>query len=643
MRPHTVLKKACPLLFIPVLTIAMTAQPVYRYPDISPALLRDANSVVRNKETVFEITGIGNAVQRIKYAVTILNRNGLKYSVFIQPYNKFQTVRNIKWNIYDQNGSLVKNKSNTSVEDYSAIAGYELFSDSRVKFIDPKYRNTPFTVEYSYEIVYDGLLSYPVWRVYEDYYMSVEKSSFVIITPEGFRFRYAGKNMPSEGSVTSFRNTTTYLWTVSNQPAVKEESYCAPLQTYTPVIYTAPDDFEIDNHTGNCETWEAFGDWIDRLAAGRDVLEQKSAEKLKGILQGADSDYEKIERLYSYMQNKVRYVSLQIGIGGWQTIDASTVDRLSYGDCKALANYMKTLLGLAGIKSYYTLACAGENAPAILNDFPSNQFNHVLLCVPLMKDTIWLECTDQHIAAGYIGKFTDDREVLLTEQGGGRLVRTKSYSLEENLQDRKGSLDIGNDGSVNSVVTTSYNGLFYTDNYKIFFMDDADKKLFIVDKIKTPFINLFDYKYSEKRSAIPAIDETIKFSITDFCTRMENRFLFNPNLMTRFSKVPVKTKDRKSEIVIRRPYWESDTLAYVLPSLYKVGNIPLNLVLQSKFGEYQTKIVYNDHELRHIRTLKFFRGEYPASDFDEFEDFCRKVAISDERKVTLVNGEVIPK
>ena len=101
MRPHTVLKKACPLLFIPVLTIAMTAQPVYRYPDISPALLRDANSVVRNKETVFEITGIGIAVQRIKYAVTILNRNGLKYSVFIQPYNKFQTVRNIKWNIYE--------------------------------------------------------------------------------------------------------------------------------------------------------------------------------------------------------------------------------------------------------------------------------------------------------------------------------------------------------------------------------------------------------------------------------------------------------------------------------------------------------------------------------------------------------------
>jgi len=56
-------------------------------------------------------------------------------------------------------------------------------------------------------------------------------------------------------------------------------------------------------------------------------------------------------------------VSIQIGIGGWQPFDASTVQRLSYGDCKALANYMKTLLEAVGLSANYCLVNAGKMHP----------------------------------------------------------------------------------------------------------------------------------------------------------------------------------------------------------------------------------------------------------------------------------------
>ena len=59
------------------------------------------------------------------------------------------------------------------------------------------------------------------------------------------------------------------------------------------------------------------------------------------------------------MQNNTRYISIQLGIGGWRPFEAAYVASKGYGDCKALSNYMYSLLKEAGILSYYTLVKAG--------------------------------------------------------------------------------------------------------------------------------------------------------------------------------------------------------------------------------------------------------------------------------------------
>jgi hypothetical protein len=623
------------IVWIATISFSVQAQKAYKYSDIPEDLIRGANAVVRNNEVAFEVKSISKAVMKVKSVITILNTNAIKKSEFNQLYGKFEAIHNVNWELYDKDGNTLKNRTNIKLEDYSAISGYSLFEDHRVKHVDPKYRVTPFTIEYTYEVSFNGLLSYPDWQVYDDYNVSVEKTSFSVTIPDGMEFRYLEKNVQSKCMVTKTKGGNMYSWEAGKMSAIRKESFGKPLLSFTPVVYTAPFTFEIDNYKGSCETWSQFSEWIARLGEGRDVLEKSSEEKVSAEISGLKSDREKVEALYRYMQKKVRYVSLQVGIGGWQTIDAATVDRLSYGDCKALTNFMRALLKVAGIKSFYTLAYAGEDVPGIIEEFPSNQFNHVLLMVPLSSDTLWLECTNQHIPPGYIGTFTDDRAVLPTGEGGGRLIRTRAYSIEDNLLDRKASVAIDVDGNASSTINSSYNGIFYDENYRIFLLDNTDRKQFIQSKIPINNFTVTDFRYSEKRSAVPCIVEDVSLSVPGYCSNTGPRMLFNPNLITRFGSLPERTSARRSDILIKRPYIQSDTITIDLPVNYNVDNIPKNQEVKSGFGEYETMITVKGHEITYIRKFKLFKGEYPASRYDEFVDFCENVTIMDERKISI--------
>jgi len=85
------------------------------------------------------------------------------------------------------------------------------------------------------------------------------------------------------------------------------------------------------------------------------------------------------------MQDHTRYISIQLGIGGWQPFDAAFVQEHGYGDCKALSNYMVALLKTAGITAYSVLIRPGDYRYTFNESFPSNQFTHVIVCVPFQK------------------------------------------------------------------------------------------------------------------------------------------------------------------------------------------------------------------------------------------------------------------
>ncbi len=620
-------------LFISFLSFAKENK--YKIADIPKELLSNSKAIIRTENIEFKITSPKKAVEKISYAITVLNNNGIDDAKFIQYHNKFSNVKIISAKVFDKNGELIKKIKSSDIHNISAISGFSLFDDSRVIYINPECRTLPFTVEYSYERTHNGILNYPTWYANRGFNIAVEKSNFTVIAPKNYNLRYLEKNTSKSCEIHRNEENVSYKWSEGNLKSVLQEDHSLHFNELTPTIFTAPTKFEMGGAEGNFESWQNFGKWIYNLNLGKDDLKKEKVAEIKQLVKDAQSNEEKVEILYKYLQDKTRYVSIQVGIGGWQPFDANITDKYSYGDCKGLSNYMKAMLKAVDVKSYYTLIKAGVNNPNFIADFPSNQFNHAILCVPLKKDTVWLECTSQQLPFGHNGSFTDDREALLITESGGKLVKTPSYSNKNNIKTSISYVNIG-ELSSEAEIEIKYGGSFYDKMTRFIRLEDTDRKKFIMKNLDVQNFELLKYSHIEDRSIQPEIDLNLSLSIREYTTLMGNRVMVPLNLLNKIKNVPSQSYERKSDIKIQRSEQVIDTIIYNIPAQYKLQHIPDNKLIESNYGTYRIRLIKSDKQLTYIRQLILNKGTYPSTDYDDFTSFFEDIESADNLKFILL-------
>ena len=195
-----------------------------------------------------------------------------------------------------------------------------------------------FITDSEYEIEYDGILSYPEWYAIGAYERSVEHSEFIINIPQDLKNKNKTYHFNGEYKESNENGINKHHWSVKNIKAFKSEPFSPDFSEIVPRVVATPIDFEMEGYSGTQDSWTNFGKWRYELITDRDILPIETIQKLEELTTNCNSDLEKIETLYKYMQSKTRYVGIQLGIGGWQPFPAETVDKLGYGDCKALTN-----------------------------------------------------------------------------------------------------------------------------------------------------------------------------------------------------------------------------------------------------------------------------------------------------------------
>ena len=634
------MKRIILILFTLIAGSRAYAQANYDVSLISKDLMPYASAVVRNQNMYTEVKE-GFTRYLVKTAITVLNKNGDDIAHIVVFHDKSNVIKSLKGAVYDEYGKLSRKFGEKDFEDVSAVNDFSLYEDWRVKHLIPSIGSYPYTIEYEYELKSKQTLNIRDWEPNPHTGLAVENSTYTFACRPDLNIRYKEINMPVKATTGSTKEgLKTYTWRVSNLKAIRSEPYSPIAGTYLSLVKIAPKDFVYGGIAGSYTNWNELGRWnYEKLLADRQALPPATVQQVKELTSGITDVKQKAKKIYEFMQGKTHYISIQVGIGGYQPFSASEVDRLNYGDCKGLVNYTQALLKAANIDSWYCVVEAGSDKVKMLPDFASmDQGNHVILCLPLKNDTTFLECTSQKIPFGFLSNFTDDRTVLACTPNGGKLMHTPKYTAADNLQTRKAGFTIAPNGELSGSMQTVYKGTQY-DNPESLAGETPTEQVKILKRMYSYITNLNIEKFELKqdKAPMPAATENIKLSAYDFASTDNGKLYFALNPLNRLHSIK-DVRNRVNPVYINRGYTDEDEIVYNLPAGYHADMEPVNINVKKPFGNFTTTAVVIGDKLIYKRKVQIIDGTYDKDSYPELVEFYQTVADADNYNITLVKN-----
>ncbi|MES2806551.1 MAG: DUF3857 domain-containing protein [Bacteroidota bacterium] len=608
----------------------------YNSLNISDSLKENANAVVRLNQIDIAIASQRSMTIKTKRVVTVLNELGLKAVKGAENFDRRRTVKEIEAVVFDSFGNEIKKIKRKDFKDQSAVDGGTLFSEGRFIYMDYTPTQYPFTIVYESEVETSNTAFIPTWLLLSDYNVSIEKSNLNVLFSAALGFRKKEFNFSNFKIKTVTATATQLQYEALNVVAQKYEDY-TPTAKLFPRVMMGLENFNLEGVDGSAKNWKEYGKWFsENILLGTTNLSDEAKTKIKALVGSETDPIKKAKIVYKFVQEKSRYVSVQVGIGGFKPMLASDVDRLGYGDCKALSNYTRALLEVVGVPSYYTELYGDRDVKNIEADFFSIQGNHVILCIPNSSESIFLECTSQDDPFGFQANFTDDRDVVVMKPDGGEIIHTKKYHDRDNSQISTGRYSIDESGNLSGTIKivsagSQYNAKAATEKLQLSEKDLHYKQYWSnINNLKVAKITVENDK--EKIQFI----ENINLNAANYGSISGGKMILAINAYNQYSGNVKRIRNRKNPFEIPRGYLDADEIVIVLPSDFQIDFLPSNFELQTKFGEYRTEIIKKDtNDLVYKRTIFIKKGIYTKTEYDEYRLFMEQISKNDNAKIIL--------
>ncbi len=602
----------------------------------------DADAVIVSDKMTFDVTSPSSGTMKAYRKVMVLNRKGLNSAIFNTYIDSFRSLTSFSGRIEAGGKTLRKLKSS----DLTTVMVAEgITSDASVSYYEPS-APYPFVVEYEYEVSYKkGFIAFPVYIPVSEPDVAVVEALYSVSVPEGMQIQYNASARPVK-SLQAKKDV--YQWSFDGYSGYKAEHIMPDEIETVPYVYAGPVDFEYSGVVGSQAGWKEVGMWLAQLQNDVQTVPADLKTKVEGLISGLTDERARIKALYDFLRENTRYVSIQLGIGGYKPFSVETVYKTGFGDCKALSVYMKAMLSIAGIRSEYFII--NTDNPDFLPDFHSvGQMNHAMLCVPMESDTLWVECTNPRYPLGYRHSSLAGHQVLLVKEDGGELLRVRDYPDSLRLRSERVDVELYADGRAKCRGqrrllldnVEPYIGFRALDSKAQFNAVMSGTSFNPIDfSITSVEDNFNDWTMTAPgEEYIPEFRLGYIYAVNDYGKASGDRIFMDMNPFAK--RMHSDRTARVNDIEVDAGMTVADTISVKLPAGFVPESLPASGIVESQFGRLVTEVAYDEDTalVEVVQSLTLYAGRFPKESYADYRTFARSVSRSYDGKIVLVKKQ----
>jgi predicted transglutaminase-like cysteine proteinase len=383
-----------------------------------PSYDEKTDAVLLYSETDVSVLSAAKIRTHVREAYKIVRPEGRHYGTILVFFNSHKKVTSLHgWCIPAQGKDFeVKDKDAAEVS-LPNIQGSELITDVKAKVLHIPAPDPGNVIGYEYEVEEQPFVLQDTWSFQQ--IAPTRQSLYSVQLPAGWEYKASWLNHPEIKPTQAASNQ--WNWTVSDMEGIRREHDMPPMEGVAAqmvISFFPPGGAVLNEFT----TWQGMGAWYLNLTSGRRDPSAEIKQQVARLTASAHTPLEKMQAIAQFVQHDIRYVAIELGIGGWQPHPAPDVFSHRYGDCKDKATLTAAMLNEIGVQSYYLLINAkrgsvGPDTPARAN------FNHAILAIKLpdgLTDPS-LIATIQHPKLGRLLFFDPTNELTPFGQIGGYL------------------------------------------------------------------------------------------------------------------------------------------------------------------------------------------------------------------------------
>ncbi|HZS47448.1 MAG TPA: DUF3857 and transglutaminase domain-containing protein [Blastocatellia bacterium] len=608
-----------------------------------PKFDKDVPAIVLWDEGTVSFNDKGLLVKHMRYAIKLLTRDGKGYAGETVRYNNDSKVISfLGWHIAPD-GRVRKADKNEILDQ--GISD-EAYTDDRWKIIGFSDAVPGSILGWEWETQENPYLFQDEWS-FQGHGLPVVLSRYTLTLPNGWEARGLIVN---HSPIKPSGNGNTYIWEMRDLPPVKKEPEMPKLRSITPWLVAS--FFPPANQSGPSRTigsWRDMSRWYDELASGQVQVDDAISAKSKELTNGKQTDLEKIKAIAAWMQKNIRYVAIELGIGGQKPHISTSTYRNSYGDCKDKVTLMRSLLKASGIDSYFVLIYSGDRN-FVLPDVPAYQFNHAIIAIKLNDQQpstlddpnygrlLIFDPTDSITPVGDLPYYLQGSYGLLVKGNEGNIVKMPETGDEANKLSRTGSASIDPTGTIQASIRREMTGQLGQIQRQIYSELGPEKYRDRVEAVVSqdiPGVRFKSIRIADQESPDKPLALSYDFQATNYANQMGKLLMFKPTVLGRSEEFSFKQDSREYPVDLEMSEVIEDNIKIEIPQGYKVDELPDPEKVSTEFGQFETSYKIEGQSLLFHRRLALKGVRIPKDKYTELSRFFEHVYASDQASVVL--------